>query len=104
MLLAFVHVGHAGPVDGQPPVGVDGHTEQARVGLARGKEDGEPRPPHPAALSPPDPCPPRSSLAGGTVTLRGWRTQNLSLSLSSVSKTSLLFNIYLFHCLFGLII
>ena len=28
-LLAFVHVGHAGPVDGQLPVGVDCHAEQA---------------------------------------------------------------------------
>lgn len=28
-LFAFVHVGHAGPVDGQPLVGVDCHTEQA---------------------------------------------------------------------------
>lgn len=39
-LLAFVHVGHSGPVDGQPPVGVDCHAEQARVGLVREKEDG----------------------------------------------------------------
>ena len=37
-LLAFVHVGPAGPADGQPPVGADCHAEQARVGLAGGKE------------------------------------------------------------------
>lgn len=39
-LLAFVHVDHSDPVDGQPLVGVDCHTEQARVGLVREKEDG----------------------------------------------------------------
>lgn len=38
-LLAFVHVGHAGPVDGQPPVGAECHAEQARVGLVGGKEE-----------------------------------------------------------------
>lgn len=38
-LFAFVHVGHAGPVDGQPFVGVHCHTEQARVGLVGGEED-----------------------------------------------------------------
>lgn len=38
-LFAFVHVCHAGSVDGQPLVGVDCHTEQARVGLVGGEED-----------------------------------------------------------------
>lgn len=38
-LLAFVHVGHAGPVDGQPPVGAECHAEQARVDLVGGKEE-----------------------------------------------------------------
>lgn len=33
--LALVHVHHLGCVDGQPPVGVDCHTEEARVSLAR---------------------------------------------------------------------
>lgn len=40
-LFAFVHVGHAGSIDGQPLVGVDCHTEQARVGLAGGEEDSQ---------------------------------------------------------------
>ena len=31
--LATVPAHHIGGVDGQAPVGVDGHTEQARVGL-----------------------------------------------------------------------
>ena len=38
-LLAFVHVGHVGPADGQPPVGAECHAEQVRVGLVRGKEE-----------------------------------------------------------------
>lgn len=33
--LPLVHLGHFGSVDGQPFVGVDGHTEEARVSLKR---------------------------------------------------------------------
>lgn len=44
-LLAFVHVGHAGPVDGQPPVGaVSCGTSPSRSGGRKGRGIGGPSP------------------------------------------------------------
>ena len=97
MLLAFIHVGHVGPVDG-----AESHAEQARVGLVRGKEED-----YLAFLpTPPSlwtPARRRASWLEHPASLERFRDAlsegRICLSLYPVGKTRLLFNKYLFHFL-----